>query len=195
LLFEGNAAAVAWQEREAARLVAEEGGAPPRPLPPEGVDALHDFLSSFAEPGPGVPRDLGIARLAVLPSAAAALEETVLGLCNAPPEAAAGVRAAAGRAGAQGSTATDALTGLLTVRWRGKEGSLAAPLPALKEVAGLPASSGTLIYLPPEERRNWDYLLQPDPNRELAESVLRVFDPRGIFSPGRLRGAARAAPA
>ena len=105
-----------------------------------------------------------------------------------------GAGAAAWAAGAAGAaTATDALTGLLTVRWRGEEGALAAPLPALKEVAGQPAASGTLVYLPPEERRDWDYLLQPDPNRELAGRLLRVFDPRGIFSPGRLGGGARAA--
>ena len=59
---------------------------------------------------------------------------------------------------------------------------------ASKEVIRGERAGGWLLYLPPDTRGAWNYLLVDDPSRAVAEKILKVFDPQGIFCPGRVYG-------
>lgn len=174
-LFEGGEANVAWQEKEMDALLGSLGkGLPAKAsaaLGAETVDGLLDFLCAFSEPGSEVPANEAIVRLGTLPTAAVELESKIHE--TIAPHA---VR-----------TATDALTGLVTCRWSGGEpDDLLARVNGLAGVAGDLSASGVLLYLPPSVRSEAEYFLSPDPNADLARRILKVFDPAGVFAPGRL---------
>jgi hypothetical protein len=84
------------------------------------------------------------------------------------------------------SALADALTGLVTVRWHGQAQDLCRPLETLTVTARDSQGPGVLLYLPPRLRRDWNFLLTRDRNETLVRKILQVFDPAGIFSPGRL---------
>lgn len=174
-ILEGNAAAVAWQETQIDDLLASEPPAASAALQGEDFDRLTEALAAFPEPGPGPVAGLGIARLAALPGELGAL-----------------VGAAHERLRHQRlealSTAADAQCGLVTLRWESASEAAGAPLPALIDLAGGGERHGTLLYLPPECRRQHDFALKPIANVEISRRLLRVFDPGGLFSPGRILG-------
>jgi len=170
-IVEGNTGSVSWQENEIASLFAGAGARADVRVPPERVVRVMDFLCDVASPGSDAPADLGIARLSALPSEAEGVEKAA--------------RDAAQAEDPEPSIATDAMAGLITIRWSASPGAVARPVPRLEAVARQAGAAGVLVYLPPAERRSRAYLLVPDPNRELARRVLRAFDPAGIFYTGR----------
>ena len=179
-LFEGSTESVTWQEAQVDTLFAKLGAdsrvSPP--LPDENVDSVYDFLCQFGEFPSTVPDDQGCARLGVLPGAASELETRVLGVGESTP------RVPAATFGA----VTDALTGLSTARWQASPNDVTGPVRPLTEAALSLQGTGVLLYLPPAQRPQWQYLLVPDRNRELATKILKVFDPTRVFAPGRLHG-------
>ena len=170
-IVEGNRGSVSWQENEIASLLAGGGARAHVPVPPERVARVMDLLCEVGSPGSEAPADLGIARLSALPSEAEAVEKTA--------------REATQAEDPEPSIATDALSGLITIRWKAAPGAVAKPVPRLEAAARQAGAAGVLVYLPPAERRSRAYLLVPDPNRELARKVLRAFDPAGVFYSGR----------
>jgi len=170
-ILEGNPGSVSWQENEIAALFAGAGARADVRVPAERVARAMDLLCDVASPGSKAPADLGIARLSALPSEAEGVERAA--------------REAAQAEDPEPSIATDALSGLITIRWRASPGAVAKPVPRLEAVARQAGAAGVLVYLPPAERRSRAYLLVPDPNRELARRVLRAFDPAGVFYSGR----------
>jgi FAD/FMN-containing dehydrogenase len=187
VLLEGSAGAVSWQEEVVDRLLLA-GGAGAARLDGDSALRVYDYLSAFSEPGlegpPGgilePPGDLGVARLGVLASATPSLEGEILEALGA------GHGDKADKADKAAATAADALTGLVTARWRDGAAGIPLRLEALRSLAAARGATGLVLYLPPPLRRSWSYLLLPDRNQALAERVLRVFDPAGIFSPGRV---------
>jgi FAD/FMN-containing dehydrogenase len=179
-LFEGSTESVTWQETQVDALFAELGAdsrvSPP--LPTESIDSVYDFLCQFCEFPSGVPDDRGCARIGVLPSSASELETRLLSIGESTPRVPA----------ATFGTVTDALTGLSAARWQARPSDVTAPLRPLRETTQSLQGTGVLVYLPPAQRAQWEYLLVPDRNRELAAKILKVFDPLGVFAPGRLHG-------
>jgi glycolate oxidase FAD binding subunit len=147
----------------------------------EEIDALLNLLCALASPSTHPDPDLGIVRLVTLPSDVPRVEEEILNTLDSRTER-------------ELRIASDALTGAITVRWKsaGAPGagtlSVDEPLIPLRKVAGGHAARGVLVYLPPDARRDHEYLLRPDPGEELARRFLQVLDPAGILSPGRLCG-------
>ena len=179
-LFEGNTERVKFQETSVERILASHTAESCTWLRSrEESDALLDYLSALPHPGDGVPSDLGIVRLLTLPGVASRLEEDVLAHFQAQDDLAARV-------------SCDALTGAITVRWRRESGEspdsggIADPVAALRSIAADHASRGVVLYLPPEVRSRQEYLLRADPQQELVGKLLRVLDPEGILSPGRI---------
>jgi glycolate oxidase FAD binding subunit len=170
-ILEGNRGAVSWQEKEIASLLSAAGARENLRLPPERAGSVLDLLCDVSSPGAGAPGDLGIARLSALPSDAERVESAAI--AAALPE------------DAEPSVATDALSGLITLRWRAPSEAVAKPVARLEAAAREIGAAGVLVYLPPSERRSRAHLLVPDPNRELARRVLRAFDPPGVYYSGR----------
>lgn len=147
----------------------------------EEVEALLDLICGLAAPSPQPETDLGIVRLVTLVADAPRVEEEVLAALGS-------------RSDREVRTACDALTGVITVRWKagGDPGadrrSVDEPLVPLRQVAEGHAARGVLVYLPQEVRRGHEYLLRPDPAMKLAGRFLQVLDPAGILSPGRICG-------
>lgn len=169
--LEGNSATIAWQEAQVDALLASQ--------PPETFTSLSapdlsnytDRLCEFPSPGDTARDDLGIVRLAVLPSATQRLTEDILKAFDDSE--------------LELSLATDALSGLITMRWVGEPDRIEEPLPILSALVRDAGGTGTLLYLPPSHRRAHRYLLVPDPNAAVAKKFLKALDPQGIFSPGR----------
>ena len=79
--------------------------------------------------------------------------------------------------------------GTVQARWQSGEGDgdgADGPLPAVAELVTRHEGVARLLYLPPEVRRRWTQLLTTDPTADLAESILRVFDPASTFAPPTL---------
>jgi glycolate oxidase FAD binding subunit len=173
-ILEGNAAAVAWQEAQAESLQGGSSGAGSVPLSGADFDALLDFLTELPSPGAEPRNDLGIVRLAALPSEVERLEEAAIRALDAE--------------GLPGAAASDPLSGLVSLRWRGTPGDLARPLSRLERLTRELAGTGVLLYLPPDERRTRSHGLFPDPNREVSRRLLGAFDPGGAFFADRILG-------
>jgi len=172
--LEGNSTTVAWQESQVETLLASYPPETFRSLSDPELDAYTERLCEFPSPCGEVREDLGIVRLAVLPSATQHLME--------------GILKAFADSELDLSVAADALSGLVTVRWTGGRELIEKPLPILATLLQGAEGTGTLLYLPPSHRRAHGYLLVPDPNAPLARKFLKALDPHGIFSPGRKEG-------
>jgi FAD/FMN-containing dehydrogenase len=179
-VFEGGAATVAWQCAETAKRLAART-APPEASDEEDGDAAArflDHLAAFSETGGAVPPDLGIVRIAVLPSA---LAGTAAAVRESFRE----------REGFAVAMAGDAATGLLTVRWQGPPDAVDAPVKSLRQIVRSRDGAARLFYLPPGPRARFGHVLGGNPNAVLAAAVLSAFDPHGVFS--RRRGGTTAA--
>lgn len=172
--LEGNSATVAWQETQVDTLLASYPSETFTSLSAQELDAYTERLCEFPSPGGEAREDLGIARLAVLPSATQRLMESILQAFDDSE--------------LELSIAADALSGLVTVRWSGKQELIEGPVPILSTLVRDAGGGGTLLYLPPSHRRAHGYLLVPDPNAAVARKFLKALDPQGIFSPGRKLG-------
>ncbi len=176
-IFEGSSPRVAWQETQAEAILSRCQPEATPFLSGADLDALFELLGDFASPGPEPRDDLGVARLCVLPT-------------RAPELAARAMEAASEQEGALAGTASDVLSGLVTVRWTRSTGpaDLAAPVADLCVAVKTLEGTGVLVYLPPSIRRAHPHLLTPDPSAAVSRRVLKAFDPGGIFSPGRILG-------
>jgi FAD/FMN-containing dehydrogenase len=177
--FEGNASLVSWLEGEVEALAAEQPPDDLGPLEGEVGEAVFDFLCRAAEPIDAPARPQGLARLSVLPSDVERVEGAAAALL-------------AESEGTAAALITDVLAGQITVRWEGPLEELEKPAARLRELARSSRGAGWLGYLPPAVRGRWSYLLSDDPAAELAGKVRGVFDPAGVFCPGRLHAEAHA---
>jgi len=85
-------------------------------------------------------------------------------------------------AGAEAAVAADAMTGLVTVRWRTRKvADSDAPLAALRNVASAHRGSARLLFLPPAARSRWPHGVSGGTAGELRDRLLRVFDPAGAL--------------
>jgi glycolate oxidase FAD binding subunit len=176
--FEGNRGLVDWLDAQVSRLRARIGAGAlteSGPLEGEEAEALFDRLCGFGEPI-GAPRSSeGCVRLSVLPARASEVHESVSEALEVA------------RVGGF-DVLVDACAGQLCVAWHAASQRLDEPVRELGRLAQRSGGAGWLLYLPPERRRRWPYLLVDDPNRALSEKVLRVFDPTRRYCPGRLFG-------
>jgi glycolate oxidase FAD binding subunit len=171
-VFEGNAATVAWQERETEALAGREAAdVTIRAYDAEEAAALLDFVAGRAEPA-GTPAETGIVRLAALPSA---LAGTAIALRATFRD----------RAGFRAGYVGDPTTGLLTLRWTGGGDEAGDPIKTLRQIARSRGGALRLLYLPPGARARFKHRLSADPNAALAERILRSLDPAGVLSRGR----------
>jgi hypothetical protein len=171
-IFEGSAATVSWLADEAERIERGRQAELSPELGNDEAEALLEFLASFSEPGDGVPEDLGIVRLSVLPTALGELEIGGRVLLKELE-------------GLSASFYADAASGLLTVRWRGPAHRIETPIEVLDDATRAEQGSARLLYLPPDARRRWNHALTEDPNAALTARILQVFDPHGLFAAGR----------
>ena len=191
-LLEGSSQRVAWQEAQIDAALRGGSVLGTRALTGAGVDHLLSYFSAFASPGAAPTDDLGIARLCALPADAPTLEGRALAAFG-PHDA------------FEAAAATDVLCGIVTARWRrhapgssdlGAEArgtvpsghGLAGPLADLRKAAEAARGAATLVYLPPDLRREHRHAISGVPNPELIQRLLTVLDPAGIFSPGRILG-------
>lgn len=177
--FEGNPDLLKWFAAQIDGLLEET-----KPLDAGGLfgddsDNVFDYLCQRHEPLAPLEQAEALVRISVLPTDVPGTVKALEHLFDGDPSL-------------EHEILADAASGQLVVRWHGEEEALEGPLDAIPEILRRVGGGGWLIYLPPEARRGRSYLLLEDPNRALAERVLQVFDPRGIFCPLRLQGAARA---
>jgi glycolate oxidase FAD binding subunit len=173
-VFEGHPRTVDWQMREADQVLAAFPPEDAAALDGAAVPTLIDVLLDASSPGDQPREDLGIVRLAALPSTADRLEAAVAGALAAEPAPA---------------VATDVLAGLVTARWSGPAATLDRPIAALAAAARGAEANGILVYLPPDLRRAHGHFLLAPPNRDLSLRIRRAFDPAGVFFAGRVLGA------
>lgn len=171
--FEGSSATVKWLEGEAEKLIPEHSPDSWTALPEEQVEAVFEFLTAFGEPLEAPERAEGIVRISVLPGEAAKVADGLEALLQHHPSL-------------RPQIVSDVLAGQVQVRWEGPDDELDGPLKTLPEFVSQAGAGGWLIYLSPTLRRRWPYLLTEDPSRALAAKVRDVFDPAGIFCPGRI---------
>ncbi|MDP7032523.1 MAG: FAD-linked oxidase C-terminal domain-containing protein [Gemmatimonadota bacterium] len=180
-LFEGSAATVAWQDTAATKLLRERKAPTPDAIEEAEAVRLLDHLALLADVSPDTPTDgLATVRTGVLPTELPAftrLAHAVFAPFHPAPV----------------TLAADALTGLITIRWRTEPDAVDDPLPRLTRLIRAHSATGVLHHLPAERRPLWNHLLTADPNRALARRVLAVLDPAGVFHPGRIHGTEGAA--
>lgn len=169
-VWEGNAPTVAWQDQQACDLLAGRSA--------QLVDAVEEpqartflrRLASIAFPGTTPPPGLGIAQLSLLPSRVSAVSQDILSALEKTQDGGELVRA------------SDAMTGLLTLRWRIPEKDDAGAdriLPILsrslaRENKSNPAA-GTVLYLPSQARRKIVSPLHAFPAEGLARRIEAAF--------------------
>lgn len=172
---EGNRSLLEWQSRRMEDLLQRSAAERWKLLDEAAAERVFDFLARFLE-----PRD-------PLSSAEAAVWASVL-----PADAARAVRVledcVGGMAARRGEWIADALGGQVSIIWGGDEAGIEEPLQRISGRIDEIAGDVRLVYLPVEKRRRWSYCLGEIPCRALAERVLTVFDPAGVFCPGRLLG-------
>ena len=174
-LFEGNDGAVASLEKTVAAILdtPDEFPAEARAtLDAEQSRSVQEWLTGFQDPPEPTAKNLVIVRLSVLPTHLERLHDAVRQILQTN--------------GLEGEFLGDALTGLAVLRATGGEDAIRSSLAASVDALGSLGGTGRMVFASPELRRSHDYLLIPDPNRELAKRIQRVFDPAGIFSPGKV---------
>jgi FAD/FMN-containing dehydrogenase len=175
-LFEGNAKRVEWLSAEASRAAAAYLARADATEDSRRANALLDFLAATEEPTES--REVGVARIAVLPSnvtrAHAELE-----------------RRMAARSSVSYRLVADVLTGQVIARWTSRGAPLDAPVTDLVEIAAQLHGVARLVHLPAPLRGRFARDLTPDANVALAEKVRTVFDARGTFTGAASVGAVR----
>jgi hypothetical protein len=177
-IFEGSAARVEWLDGEATSYetgVPEPGnaagGGTGTVAAAGGIEETAAVLASLvalAEPPEDPEAPEGIVRLSVPPTEGS--------------QAAEAARRAVRDVDAEPAVALDAMTGLITVRWRAREADESdAPIAALRNVASAHRGSARLLFLPPAARARWPRGIPAGTAGELRERLLRVFDPAGAL--------------
>ena len=174
-LFEGNEALVRWLEEEAQRLCAERRVVHLARLEPPEAEAVFDLLCRVWEPEEPAAGSEAIVRCSVLPSRVGDLLDGLDALFGPLEDL-------------EREVTADAAGGQVAVRWRGARPRLEAPLAALPEVVRRVEGVASLVFLPAAMRRRFGYRLLEEPSAALARRVRRVFDPLGLFCPGRVDG-------
>jgi FAD/FMN-containing dehydrogenase len=173
-LFEGDDARVRWLAGEARRVVRATGVEIGETG--EDADAVRavDEMVALAEPEDAPPDEAAL-RISVPPVRAIEVANEVYEVLSGDDVAAA--------------VTADPFVGVVQVRWcAAGAAKIDEALPALAELTGETGGVARLLYLPPEVRPHWSQLLTADPDAELAERILGVFDPAGTFAPARVGG-------
>jgi len=165
-VFEGSSTRVAWQDSEATSY--EIGGPEAATGDNDAAAAVLAALVALAEPPEDMTAAEGIVRLSVPPTEGTEAAESagrVLRMTGAVP-----------------MVAADAMTGLITVRWRARNAANSdAPLEALRRVATAHRGFARLLFLPPATRSRWPQGISGGTGGELRDRLLRVFDPAGAL--------------
>jgi glycolate oxidase subunit GlcD len=169
-VWEGNAATVDWQDEKACELLAGRDAQLMDAVEEPQARTFLGRLASISFPGAAPVRGLGIAQLSVLPSRLSAVSKDSLSAIRKVQDDVEIVRA------------SDAMTGLLTLRWRTpeKEDGLADRIVPMfakcvaRENESSPAA-GAILYLPPQARRKSAASLHTSPAEDLARRVRAAF--------------------
>ncbi|MCZ6793629.1 MAG: FAD-binding oxidoreductase [Planctomycetota bacterium] len=175
-LFEGNRTLVGWLGNQAEKLVVETRPLDDSSLADEEAARVFDGLCRRWEPIAPLEADEAVVRLSLLATEVPGVVRSLDAMLEAHPALERELQA-------------DAASGQVVLRWRGDDG-LEEPLRAIPDILRPLGRAGWLIYLPPELRARWSYQLLVDPCRSVAQRILDVFDPLGVFCPGRLLGPA-----
>lgn len=178
-LVEGSPSLVEWKAGRARSLAVEHRPVDLLEASPEVAPELLDALTRWLEPSDPLSSTETIVRLVVLPSRAARAAELVRDtMARAPATSVA--------------TWADARTGNIAVRGKGPPGGSTGPLRDLAARLAEIGARGQLVFLPAALRRGFpDPFLRPR-GGGLLDRVARVFDPAGVFAPGRLTHAGEA---
>lgn len=136
----------------------------------EAASAL-DQLSAIREPVDALKRSQAIAVIATLPSELPAACDEARAVFEQ-----AGVR--------RRDLYADVLGGRLWLAWDAPDDEIVSVATRLREIAA--GGAGWLTYVPPTLRERLPYLLHEPPRRDVIEKLLRVFDPQGLYCPGRV---------
>ena len=169
-VWEGNAPTVAWQDQRACDLLEGRDAQLMDAVEEPQARTFLRRLASIAFPGAAPPPGLGIAQLSVLPSRLGAISQDLLSALEKIEDGGDLVRA------------SDAMTGLFTLRWRIPEKDDAGAdrvLPLLsrclaRENKSSPAA-GAILYLPPQARRKVASPLHDPPAKGLARRIEAAF--------------------
>ncbi|HET9886323.1 MAG TPA: FAD-linked oxidase C-terminal domain-containing protein, partial [bacterium] len=170
-VWEGNDATVAWQDERARDLLAKRNANLMDAVEEPNARAFLRRLASVAFPGAAPAAHLGIAQVAVLPSRLFAVSQDIV---NALEK---------GLGDGEVIHASDAMTGLLTIRWRlpGHDDAGAGRIVPLlskciaRESSSAHPAAGTLLYLPPQAHRKITASLHELPAEGLARRIQAAF--------------------
>jgi FAD/FMN-containing dehydrogenase len=197
-LFEGNTALVSSLQGEVEAVLAAPGtNAEARAVfAAEAAQRTYDFLCRVWEPvlSPSTSRTAAVVAsetdLSETDLSEIDLSEIIVRGCVLPSRVQ-GFESVLGGLFTQDerhSCFSDIGAGQLVVRWEGGASGILEPLDSVARAVSAAGGSAWLVYAPPSLRRLRPYLLVPDPNHALAKRIAKVFDPRGVFCPGRVHG-------
>ncbi len=168
-LFEGNRSLTDWLVDKADTL---------RPSGDERIDLRDELAATLLgalqrayDPADRVDDRRAVVRVAMLPTRVASFVESTERILGALPAH---------------ECTIDARGGQVVLEWSDGAERLAAPLAPLTDAIASAEGRGVLLYLPVAVRRQHRWSLADDPTVAVSERVLRVFDPRGLFCPGRV---------
>ena len=170
-VWEGNKATVAWQDKRARDLLVKRNANLMDAVEEPNAGAFLRRLASVAFPGAAPAAHLGIVQLSVLPSRLSAVSRDISNALGKVFD------------GGEVIQASDAMTGLLTLRWRLPERDGAGAdriVPLLskciaRENASQHSAAGTVLYLPPQTHRKIAASLHPFPAEGLARRIQAAF--------------------
>jgi hypothetical protein len=170
-VWEGNPGTVAWQDERARDLLAKRNANLMDAVEEPNARTFLRRLASVAFPGAVPAAHLGIVQLSVLPSRLSLVSQDISNSLKKALD------------GGEVIQASDAMTGLLTLRWRLPEHDDAGAgriVPLLskciaREHASKHSAAGTVLFLPPQAHRKIAASLHTFPAEGLARRIEAAF--------------------